>query len=277
MLSFLGRHWRRILMALLLALLAFLLALRAYRRNIPARAKAEQAIQALIVPAGHLSQTIWNLPEKTLRSLRELKRARAENERLRSERDEMRRQLSRLSSVEADNAQLRDLLKLKPVVGKSARLAHIALRDPSTWHSSFLIDLGSEDACAPGSPVVTSQGIVGRVTQVFPKRSRALLVLAPSSSVAVADLRSNVHGVVTGTGHQSLKFQFVAAGSDVETGDMLVSSGTGGVFPRGIPVGTVIRKSLATNGLMMDIDVTPVVDFGSVEYVYVLPPEEWRP
>ncbi len=277
MLTFIGRHWRRILMALLLALLAFLLALRAYRRNIPARVRAERAVQSMVVPLGQLSQKLWDFPENALRSLGEMNRARAENERLRTERADLQRQLSRLASVEVDNARLRDLLKLKPTSMKSSRLAQVVSHDPSTWHATFLINLGAEDALTVGSPVVTSQGVVGRVTQVFPKRSRVLLALAPSSSVAVVDLRSNVRGVAAGTGHHKLKFQFVAAGSDVEPGDLVVSSGMGGVFPRGIPVGTVIRKSLAANGLMLDIDVSPAVDFGSVEYVYVLPPEELWP
>jgi rod shape-determining protein MreC len=277
MLTFLGRHWRRILLALLLSVVTGIVIFRINRRPVPFSHFTSASFQSVFIPLSQSVQNVLGLPEKLFKNWNELTRARVENERLRNEVEDLRLQLSRMTSVEADNTRLQALLKLKPPMGRQTRLARVVSHDPSTWHATFLIDAGREEGIAPGSPVLTSQGVVGRVSDTFESRSRVLLASAPSSSVAAVDVRSQVRGIVCGTGDQRLKLQYVTALADIQTGDLVVSSGLGGVFPRGLPLGTVVRKVLSPNGLTLDIDLAPAVDFGSVDYVYILEPQDALP
>jgi rod shape-determining protein MreC len=277
MLTFLGRHWRRLLLALLLSLVTGAALIRMGRHQVPLSRFSSATFQSVFIPISRIVQDVLGLPEKLFRNWNELTRARVENERLRNEVDDLRLQLSRMASVEADNARLQTILKLKMPVGRQSRLARVVSHDPSTWHATFLIDAGREDGVVTGSPVLTSQGVVGRVTEVTATRSRVLLASAPSSSVAAVDVRSQVRGIVCGSGYQGLKLQYVTALSDIQSGDQVVSSGLGGVFPRGVPLGTVVRKALSPNGLTMDIELVPAVDFGSVDYVYILEPLDELP
>jgi len=97
------------------------------------------------------------------------------------------------------------------------------------------------------------------------------------SSVAGIDVRSRVTGVVRGTGRNLLEYHFVSPGEDILPGDTLVSSGLGGIFPKGYALGTIVKKGLSENGLDMDIEAAPAVDFGVLDYVFVLPPVNLYP
>jgi len=277
MLNFILRHKRHIALTLLVLFAGFILLFRYLDHRIPGTGLASRGAQSIFVPAENGIQGILHLPEQWIRDFTELRRVRQENERLRKEMVDLQLQVSKMKMVESDNARMKEILKIKPPTQRSVRLVRVVAQDASTWNSTFLIGAGREDGMAPDSPVVTPQGVVGRVVDVFPTRSRVLLAESPSSSVAVLDVRSQVRGVAVGTGGPRLKMDFVAAGADVQAGDLVVSSGMGGVFPRGYPVGTVVKKSLNSNGLTLDLEMAPSVDFGSVDFVFVLEPVEDLP
>ncbi len=92
------------------------------------------------------------------------------------------------------------------------------------------------------------------------------------SSVAGIDDRSRVTGIVLGTGRSQLKFGYVSAGEDVQKDDVIVSSGMGGVFPKGYAIGTVVKKTETENGLNMEIEIQPAVEVPALDYVFILPP-----
>ncbi|HJT23145.1 MAG TPA: rod shape-determining protein MreC, partial [bacterium] len=150
--------------------------------------------------------------------------------------------------------------------------ARIIAHDPSTWDSSFIVDLGSEDGIQEDSPVISEQGMVGRVLEVTPKNCRVLLLTDSGSSVAGIDERSRVTGIIQGTGRNQLRYAYVGSGEDIQKNDVLVSSGMGGVFPKGYPLGTVVKKTESENGLNVEIEVAPAVDFAALDYVFILPP-----
>jgi rod shape-determining protein MreC len=277
MLTFLLRYKRPIALGLLLFVVGVLYIFRSQERRIPGSGKASRGALAIFVPLGTGIQTILHLPEKWVRDFAELRRLRQENDRIHKEMVELQLQVSKMQMTESDNARMREVLKLKPPEQRMTRMARVVAQDASTWNATFLIGLGREDGLSPDSPLVTPQGVVGRVMDVFPTRARVLLLVAPSSHVAVVDVRSQVRGVVVGTGGPRLKMEFVSAAADVEVGDKIVSSGMGGVFPRGYPVGTVVKKGLANNGLNLELELVPAVDFGSVDYVFVLQPAEDLP
>jgi rod shape-determining protein MreC len=215
---------------------------------------------------------IITFPENTLNALRELKNLRQEVDRLQLENQSLRLELSNHRSIEEELARLQQMEEIKPTLAKKARLARIIAHDPSVWNNSFIVDAGSEDGVQVDSPVISEQGLVGRVIEVSKGNSRVLIASDPDSSVAGIDERSRVTGIVQGTGRNQLRFGYVSATEDIQKDDVIVSSGLGGVFPKGYRLGTVVRRSDAENGLMAEIVLVPAVDFASLDYVFILPP-----
>ena len=211
-------------------------------------------------------------PENTLNAVRELRTLREEVHRLELENQSLRLDLSNHKSVETELSRLREVLQLKAHLAHSAKIARIIAHDPSTWNNSFVVDLGSDDGIQPDSPVISEQGVVGRVLEVTARNSRVLLLTDSSSSVAGLDSRSRVGGITQGTGRNQLRFSYVAPNEDVQKDDPLVSSGLGGVFPKGYAIGSVVKKTESENGLNTEIDVAPAVDFAALDYVFILPP-----
>jgi rod shape-determining protein MreC len=213
-------------------------------------------------------------PENTLNAVRELRNLRQEVDRLQLENQSLRLELSNQKSVESELARLKDVLQIKSKFPKQAKIARIIAHDPSTWNSSFVVDVGSDAGIVVDSPVISEQGIVGRVLEVTPNNSRVLIVSDTDSSVSGIDERSRVTGIVLGTGRSQLKFGYVSASEDVQKDDLIVSSGMGGVFPKGYALGTVVKKTESETGLTMEIEVQPAVDVAALDYVFILPPED---
>ena len=124
-----------------------------------------------------------------------------------------------------------------------------------------------------GLPVVVPEGVVGRVIRVSSRQSRVLLVTDASSALAVLVQRNRTRGVCRGRG-DALTFDFALRQEDIAVGDQIVTSGTGGVFPKGLAVGVVTQLTKEEFGLFQSIVVSPAVDFSRLEEVLVLLPEQ---
>jgi len=215
---------------------------------------------------------VISFPENTLNAIRELGNLRKEVNRLQLENQSLHIELSNQNSTESELSRLKEILQIKAKLPHQAKIARIIAHDPSTWNKSFVIDLGSEDGVEADSPVISEEGIVGRVLEADPKHSRVLLLTDKESSVSGIDQRSRVTGIIQGTGQNRFRYGYVNAGEDIQNNDLVVSSGLGGIYPKGYAIGTVVKKSQSENGLSVDIEVAPVVDFGALDYVFVLPP-----
>jgi rod shape-determining protein MreC len=118
-------------------------------------------------------------------------------------------------------------------------------------------------------PVVVAEGVVGRVIKSASHESKVLLATDGSSAIAGLVQRTRARGICRGQGNQ-LSFDFAMHWEEIEEGDLIVTSGTGGVFPKGLTVGTVSRVSAGGFGLFKSVEVTPAVDFYRLEEVLVL-------
>jgi rod shape-determining protein MreC len=273
MLKSFNKNFSRILLAVLLISCVGLLVYRnAHRASVGMRPKFFAL--SVWVPVQKSVNWIITFPENTLNAIRELRFLRQEVNRLQQENQQYRLELSNYKSLESQLKRLEGVLHLKSNFPRQAKIARIIAHDPSTWNKSFVIDLGSDDGVMLDSAVLSEQGIVGRVLQVTPRQSRVLLLTDASSSVAGIVGRSQVTGIVQGMGHSGLKFSYVDLREDVQKDDVIVSSGLGGIFPRGYIIGTVSKRTVAENTLNADIDVVAAVDFGALDYVFVLPSAE---
>ncbi|MGH7740022.1 MAG: rod shape-determining protein MreC, partial [bacterium] len=211
-------------------------------------------------------------PGNTLDAIQQLGHLRQEVDRLQQENQSLRLEISSDKLVQDELKRLKDVLHLKSSMPRQAQLARIIAHDPSTWNKSFVINKGSDDGIQVDSPVISEQGMVGRVIATTAKYSRVLLILDPGSGVGAIDVRSRVTGVAIGTGRNRLKLKYVNIGEDVQCGDAVVSSGLGGVFPKGYALVTVLSKTQSDDGLYTEIELVPAVDFSVLDYVFVLEP-----
>ncbi|HVZ80583.1 MAG TPA: rod shape-determining protein MreC [bacterium] len=271
MLKFLLRNLSALFLVALFLACGALLLYRSSHRGAPPPTFKTTAL-SLWLPVQQTVTRIITFPEDTLNAIRELKNLHQEVDRLQLENQSLRIELSNHKSTEEELARLQRMEEIKPTLSRKAHLARIIAHDPSVWNSSFIVDAGSDAGIQVDSPVISEQGLVGRVIEVSSGNSRVLLASDPDFSVAGIDDRSRVSGVVQGTGRNQLRYGYVSAAEDVQKDDVILSSGLGGVFPKGYRLGTVIRKGEAENGLMADILLAPAVDFASLDYVFILPP-----
>jgi rod shape-determining protein MreC len=125
--------------------------------------------------------------------------------------------------------------------------------------------------------VVTTEGLVGRVVETTALAARVQLITDPESAVGVLIQRSRVIGVAAGSQGGSVQIKYLPIMADVAVGDRIITSGMGGVFPKGIPLGRVLRSNRPTNGaLFQETWVQPLADFSRLEEVMVLkrPPSD---
>jgi rod shape-determining protein MreC len=195
-------------------------------------------------------------------------------------REENERLTRRVSELEEENLQYREALVA------SGHLQHIAeMRDEfeipmlasevvgldvSPWFRSILLDRGRRAGVRSGNPVITDAGVVGLVTATSSTAAKTMLLLDRQSAVDGIVQRSRARGIAHGRGTTELEFEFVVRGGDVRVGDVVITSGLGGVYPKGLPIGEVVSVSDPGGSLMQTATLRPAVDFGRLEQVFVM-------
>jgi len=147
--------------------------------------------------------------------------------------------------------------------------AEVIAEDASSWFRTVVIDKGRDDGISEGMPVVVPEGVVGRVIRVAAGEARVLLITDASSAAAALVQRTRTRGVCRGEG-DSLNLDFALRQADIEVGDKVITSGMGGVFPKGLAIGEVTDVERGDFGLFQNVKVRPVADFSRLEEVLVL-------
>ncbi|PIE57089.1 MAG: rod shape-determining protein MreC [Desulfobulbus propionicus] len=207
---------------------------------------------------------------KTGDKYRSLVAVHEENERLHRELEEARGLLHQSREALATNARLRKLLDFKKSIDYPAIACKVVGKDPSLWFRTVVIDRGESDGVVKGSAVLNAEGIVGQVFAVSPSYSRILLAIAPSSAIDVLLQKSRVRGILKGTGTLIYRLEYVLKTVDVAEGDVVVSAGYSGLFPTGLPVGVVSRVIRKRRGMFHEIEVTPAVDYLTLENLLII-------
>jgi rod shape-determining protein MreC len=179
----------------------------------------------------------------------------------------------RLQSVQAEAERLRKLLGFAELSGERRFLGArvIGIRLGPVGRQLLTIDRGGDDGVAPMMPVVVTEGVVGRIHAVAGRTADVLVLTDLNSSVAVRVDRTRARASVRGLGKPDLcRLDYALRTEDVIEGDPLVTSGTDGVFPRGLPVGKITQLDRRQHGLFQDARVVPAVDVTRLEEVLVL-------
>lgn len=197
-----------------------------------------------------------------------------DSERLAYDNARLREQVHALEQAQIDNRQLRRLLQMKEQVAGDSVSAQVVAKDFTEFFrvTRLVLDKGARDV-RPHMPVVAPDGVVGAVLHVTGDTVDVQLAVDAAFGVDVEDERTRARGFVRGTGDPSrygCKVEMVDSRDEVEIGDLLVTSGKGRWFPRGIPVARVTRVVKRELGRDQDVDAVPTVDFSRLDAVLVL-------
>ncbi|MEE1675410.1 rod shape-determining protein MreC [Agarivorans aestuarii] len=178
-----------------------------------------------------------------------------------------------MESLAKENTRLRALLG-SPVRNDSRKLvAEIMAVDSDPFSHQVVIDKGKLDGVFEGQPVINDIGVIGQVLHVGTTTSRVLLITDASHGIPVRIARNDIRAVATGTGELNrLQLPHIPRSTDIGEGDVLVTSGLGGVFPEGYPVAVVNRFDYQEGKPYADVMATPVVELDRLRYLLLIWP-----
>jgi rod shape-determining protein MreC len=204
-----------------------------------------------------------------------------DNARLRDENARLRAELVAAQQGAARALSLEKLAGLKPILPPDTIAARVIGVETSAFFRVVRVhvDRGGEEV-KPGMAVLAAEGVVGRVARVFGSYSDVLLAADPKSSIDVVVPRTGGRGLlkgVAGDNRYRTRIEYLERKDEVAEGDLVVSSGLGGIFPRDLPVGRIVKVAKKDFGLYQEAIVQPVVDFGKLREVLIVVPREQPP
>ncbi len=209
-------------------------------------------------------QSLVNAPQDTARLQQENSQLRSENSQLQSQIIELRQQLAETSVLSA----LVDFARANPENRYQA--AAVIARDPSPFLNYVIINRGSDDGIRRGMPVVTQQGLIGRVDAVTAGASRVMLITDPASFVNVILEPSRAEAVLRGQITGELSLEMIPQDASVEPGDLVLTSGLGGGYPQNILIGQVTAVRSREQDIFKSASIQTLVDFNQIAIVLVI-------
>ena len=197
-----------------------------------------------------------------------------QNEALRRQVQELRFQSAQAEGMARENDRLRQLLAWPQQKRWKVKLASVVLREPSNWWRTVQIDQGSREGMRVNLPVLTTDGLVGRIASVSLTRSQVVLLGDPNCSVSGRiDNRARDTGVIEGSGPLDTGFvemAYLSKNAELKAGQNVWTSGLGGIFPKDIPIGKVVDARLEPSGLYTVARVKLAANLSALEEVWVL-------
>jgi rod shape-determining protein MreC len=194
---------------------------------------------------------------------------RTDNERLENRVRQLEMLNSSLEEVKQENDRLRHLLSIKNEAELKTIEARVIARTPGFLSNVLYINRGASHGVTVDSPVLAGHRIVGRIVLVAGGQSQVQLITNPDASIGVMMEQTRTPGVLSGTGESHLELNYISTTEEIRTGDVVLSSGLDGIFPKGFLVGRV-TESKKSEGIFYNIKVEPAADLYHLEEVSVL-------
>jgi rod shape-determining protein MreC len=245
--------------------------------NLPTRTagKIKLAIGSVFLPLFGLSRTSQQLVHEAGDGLTSRKDLERQNEELRRTNEWLRIQMMQSAPLMRENERLRQLVGRPPQqqVWK-LKFAKVMVRDPANWWQSFVIDLGQRDGMKPDLPVLTAEGLLGRVSEVSLATSKVELIGNPTCKVSALVEKTGETGIISGSlglfDFSLVTLSYFSSSSVSKPGQIVVTSGLGGVFPAGIVIGQIAEEARPVEfGLRTEGRVKLAANPGTLE-VWVL-------
>lgn len=234
----------------------------------------EQAVGIVAVPFQKSASAIAGFVSGYVQRYVRADEVAAENEELRAEVNELRGQLVEYETYKQENETLKQFLGIKEKNPDFVlEPAAVVGRDQNSRFYSFTIDKGSLSGVGPLDPVVSPEGLVGRVSEVGANYSKVITLLDVSSDVGAYDVRTRDIGTVTGdvalASQGSCKLSYLPRESGASVGDLVVTTG-GGLFPKDLTIGKIARVSAEAGGISLYAVVEPAADVANLTDVMVI-------
>ena len=248
--------------------------------NLPASttSRLKLSLSGIFLPLFGLAGSAQKATEST--ALRVLPKSTlvAEVEKLRHENADLKLQLMQREEAVRENDSLRKAVSWQQRAPWKVRLARVITREPANWWRTLQIDLGSNTGVSKNMPVVTEQGLIGRIDEVSPGYSRVVLIGDPKCRVAamVENAARNTGFILPGEAtvldESIVDMTYISRLGQITPGQRVVTSGLGGIFPKGIPIGNVVDVNSIGYGLYLDARVKLIADTRELETVWVIFP-----
>ncbi|ADQ04656.1 rod shape-determining protein MreC [Caldicellulosiruptor owensensis OL] len=260
-----------VFLAFLFSIVATVISLKNYDSNIVSKKLKEG-----YVPTN--SQIV-----KIIRDIREyingifhLNQIIAENKRLKEELNKLNSDKITIEEIKSENAKLKELLGLKDQIKLSAsyEIARVVQRSQEAWLNYFIIDKGEKNGVKKNMVVINNQGLIGYIIDTGKNWAKVITVLDPDFSASAMIVRTREIGVVRGSvnllSKRLCELRYISKDSKVKLNDIVITSGMGEIFPKGIAIGKVVQIKNDKFELTKNIVIKPLVDIENVEYVMVL-------
>jgi rod shape-determining protein MreC len=240
--------------------------------------KVKLAVGGLFLPLFGLAASTHELEGVARTALVSKRQLARENDQLRRQNQQLQIQLQQDAEILRQDGRLRALLGWSKESRANLRAARVVARDPENWWRTIQINLGSRDGLHPNYSVLSPEGfLIGRVQSVGGTRSEVILLGDPNLRVSVIVQTNGETGVVfsgpsSPRQNDMVDLGYLSGTSSVRPGQSVITSGEGGVFPAGIPVGTVVDIRHKDNGLATEARVKLSAKLGQLEEVWVLIP-----
>ncbi len=232
-------------------------------------------VRAYLGAAMYPLQIAIDSPSAGLRWVREnlalRERLQSENAALRSQSLTNRAELQRLAALQAENARFRALLDSKARVPNRVVVAEILAVDMDPLRHRVILNKGGRDGALEGQALIDAMGVVGQITRDQGDSAEAILITDPDHAVPIEIVRNGLRTIAVGTGDlERLSLPFLTRNADIKAGDLLVSSGLGGAFPPGYPVGTVTAVDGSSGDAFLEITAQPAADLDRLHEVLMV-------
>ncbi len=214
------------------------------------------ALETITWPVETLAQVPNTLKQLTY-NLASRGSALKQNEALRREHLLLNARLQKLVALEAENRRIRSLLQSSRKLDERMLIAEIVATSPDPYRHYLKLNKGSTDGVFVGQALVDAHGIMGQITEVYPFTSVVLLITDPNHGIPVEIARNGLRTIAHGAGGGGLSLPYLPSNADIKNGDQLVSSGLGGRFPVGYPVGKITAISHQAGEHFLTIEAVP--------------------
>ncbi len=200
--------------------------------------------------------------------------ATARSQALEQEIERLKSEIIQLNEYKMENQRLTGLLDYKQIMAQRFNLltASVISRDPGNWFGIVILNRGTKDGVQENMTVLTPEGLVGRIVSVSASTCEVLLITDPRSGVGSLIQDSRTPGIVQGTVGSAgvVNMIHIPNNAPVETGQAVVTSGSGSVYPKGIPVGEIAGIRKEPSGLFLSAEVHPFANLNNLEEVFIV-------
>ena len=246
--------------------------------NLPSQTSArfKQGIGSLFLPLFGLANSSQQLARTTVDSVVSRGELLKFNDGLRRENQQLRLQALQAQETANENARLRQLVGWQRQTTWKLKLAKVVLREPANWWRTVQIDLGSRDGLRVNMPVLITDGLVGRISSVSLTRSQVVLLGDPNCKASArVENETRDTGIIGPSGPLDTEFVelgYLSRNANLKPAQNVVTSGEGGIFPPGIPIGKVVDVQAVDYGLRTEARVRLAANLNSLEEVWVMFP-----